>query len=87
MRFINGNKCTTLVRDVDNRERYACIRAEDIWEISVPFPQFYCEPKTALKKKKSWDFPGGPGVKNLPANAGDTDSSPSPGRSHMPRGN
>ena len=33
------------------------------------------------------DFPGGEVVKNLPANAGDTDSSPGPGRSHMPRSN
>ena len=30
-------------------------------------------------------FPGGAVVKNLPANAGDTGSSPGPGRSHMPR--
>ena len=33
------------------------------------------------------DFPGGTVVKNLPANAGDKGSSPSPGRSHMPRSN
>ena len=32
-------------------------------------------------------FPGGSVVKNLPANAGDTGSSPGPGRSHMPRSN
>ena len=32
-------------------------------------------------------FPGGAVVKNPPANAGDTGSSPGPGRSHMPRGN
>ena len=32
-------------------------------------------------------FPGGTVVKNLPANAGDTGSSPGPGRSHMPRSN
>ena len=32
------------------------------------------------------DFPGGPVVKNLPANAGDTDSIPSPGRFHVPEG-
>ena len=31
-----------------------------------------------------WDFPGGAVVKNPPANAGDTGSSPGPGRSHMP---
>ena len=30
-------------------------------------------------------FPGGAVVKNLPANAGDTGSSPGLGRSHMPR--
>ena len=30
-------------------------------------------------------FPGGAVVENLPANAGDTDSSPGLGRSHMPR--
>ena len=32
-------------------------------------------------------FPGGAVVKNLPANAGDTGSSPGLGRSHMPRSN
>ena len=30
------------------------------------------------------DFPGGAVVKNPPANAGDTGSSPGPGKSHMP---
>ena len=30
-------------------------------------------------------FPGGVVVENLPANAGDTGSSPGLGRSHMPR--
>ena len=33
------------------------------------------------------DFPGGPVVKNLTANTGDTGSIPGPGRFHMPRGN
>ena len=37
-----------------------------------------------LKNKKE-DFPGGAVVKNPPASAGDTGSSPGPGRSHMPR--
>ena len=37
--------------------------------------------------KYSQDFPGGAVVENLPANAGDTGSSPGPGRSHMPRSN
>ena len=33
------------------------------------------------------DFPSGTVVKNPPANAGDTGSSPGPGRSHMLRSN
>ena len=33
------------------------------------------------------DFPGGPVVKNPPANAGEVDSIPGPGRFHMPCGN
>ena len=31
-----------------------------------------------------WDFPGGPVVKNPPANVGDTGLIPGPGRSHIP---
>ena len=38
-----------------------------------------------FKKIKTWDFPGGAVVKNPPAKAGDTGSSPGLGRSHMPR--
>ena len=40
---------------------------------------------TAVEKNKAEGFPGGALVKNLPANAGDTGSSPGLGRSHMPR--
>ena len=40
-----------------------------------------------LVRKIAVDFPGGAVVKNPPANAGDTGSSPGPGRSHMPRSN
>ena len=40
-----------------------------------------------LKNKKGQGFPGGTVVKNPPANAGDTGSSPGPGRSHMPWSN
>ena len=39
---------------------------------------------TILKVK---GFPGGAVVENPPANAGDTGSSPGPGRSHMPQSN
>ena len=40
-----------------------------------------------LYNKKNVGFPGGAVVKNPPANAGGTGSSPGPGRSHMPRSN
>ena len=39
------------------------------------------------KKPLERDLTGGVVVKNPPANAGDTGSSPGPGRSHMPRSN
>ena len=37
-----------------------------------------------VTKNTGRDFPGGAVVKSPPANAGDTGSSPGPGRSHMP---
>ena len=37
-----------------------------------------------LSKFQQPDFPGGPVVRNLTANAGDTGLNPGPGRSHMP---
>ena len=37
--------------------------------------------------KSSLGFPGGTMAKNLPANAGDTGSTPDSGRSHVPRSN
>ena len=40
-----------------------------------------------IQKRGDRDFPGGTVVKNPPANAGDTSSSPGPGRSHIPRSN
>ena len=39
------------------------------------------------QQKQGRGFPGGAVVENLPANAGDTGSSPGLGRSHMPRSN
>ena len=40
-----------------------------------------------FKIQLNWNFPGGTVVKNPPAKAGDTGSSPGLGRSHMPRSN
>ena len=41
----------------------------------------------SLISKRSLGFPGGAAVENLPANSGDTGSSPGLGRSHVPRSN
>ena len=40
-----------------------------------------------IKKQCAGGFPGGTVVENLPANAGDTGSSPGLGRFHMPWSN
>ena len=46
------------------------------------------KPITLLSiKQNTGNFPGGAVVKNPPANAGDTGSSPDPGRSHMLQSN
>ena len=47
---------------------------------------FERNPVLALKDNGR-GFPGGAVVKNPPDNAGDTGSSPGPGRSHMPWSN
>ena len=39
-RGINCKEGAPLVEDVNNREDYACVGAEGIWEISVPSIQF-----------------------------------------------
>ena len=52
------------------------------FSISLKLKFFYF-----LKNKDFRGFPGGAVVKKPPANAGDTDSSPGPGRSHMPQSN
>ena len=44
-----------------------------------------CDPHLARARCRG--FPGGAVVENLPANAGDTGSSPGLGRSHVPRSN
>lgn len=48
--FIDNNKCTTLLGEVDNGEDHVHVRMGEYWK-SVPFAQFYCEYTTALKDK------------------------------------
>ena len=67
----------------------------NFYELYTYFPFLYTHAYTYMNITLSYlqdcsdweDFPGGAVVKNPPANAGDTGSSPGPGRSHMPRSN
>ena len=43
-----------LVEDVDSGGGYACLLVGGIWESSVHSPQFFCEPRTALKENSSF---------------------------------
>ena len=57
---------------------------------SLPWSFYFSQseiPSECIYQEETPDFSGGAVVKNLPANAGDTGSSPGPGRSHMPRSN
>lgn len=54
--LISCKKCTFLVKDAESG--YACVRAEGMWEISLPSAQFCCDPKTALKNKVCLKMPG-----------------------------
>ena len=47
----------------------------------------YNTPILPVQKPGTMGFPGGAVVENLPANAGETGSSPGLGRSHVPRSN
>ena len=58
---------------------------QKMWSLSSR--SFYLGGERDVKINTGLDFPGGAVVTNLPANAGDTASSPCLGSSHMPRSN
>ena len=62
---------------------------KNLWAIIISATNPLQELNTSSKafKTHSQDSPGGAVVKNLPASAGDTGSSPGLGRSHMPQSN
>ena len=69
------------------------MRAQDILlpYLQLYFPTLLLSETNAKREEKKdqikalcWGFHSGSVRKNLPANAGDTGSMPSPGRSHMP---
>ena len=39
----------TVVWDFDNVSSYENVGVGDLWEITVPYTPFFCEPKTGLK--------------------------------------
>ena len=47
-------KPTDLKTKRNNEGGCACVWTGSMWEISVSFSQFFCDPKTVLKKMKSW---------------------------------
>lgn len=49
-RLINCDNCTTLVENVYVCVGAVCVCGGGADELSVPSPQFLCEPKTAPKK-------------------------------------
>ena len=63
-----------------------CCKREQTANYDVRNPGDWCGRKKRIKNYGT-GFPGGAVVENLPANAGDTGSSPGLGRSHMPRSN
>ena len=72
-------------------KRYLKIRSHRLKE-KILVTKYYKElPQITKKinnlKNEKKGFPGGAVVENLPANSGDTGSSPGLGRSHMPRSN
>ena len=62
------------------------LKIELPYDPAIPLLGIYPD-KTIFQKDTCWGFPGGAVVENLPANAGDTGSSPGLGRSHMPWSN
>ena len=58
------------------------LKIELPYDPAIPLLGIYPE-KTVIQKDTCRGFPGGAVVKGPPANAGDTGSSPGPGRSHI----
>ena len=95
--FVSQTACLLCVQTQDKHHLSACsapaltsghfhyssLKTTFLWV----FLQSYKMRMFAFKSGATWGFPGGAVVKNPPANAGDTRSSPGLGRSHMPRSN
>ena len=78
--------------DLSFWRRVSCLLSLVTSQPKVPsgtrnFIDFTSDIKNTSSKGRVQGFPGGAVVKNPPANAGNTGSSPGPGRFHMPRSN
>ena len=71
------------------KQRITCSRSPTFWDLMPDDLRWsWCHNNKVHKKCNVIEgFPGGSGVKNPHASAGDTGSIPDPGRSHMPRSN
>ncbi|KAJ8785245.1 hypothetical protein J1605_007464 [Eschrichtius robustus] len=75
--------CLHLCRKREKPKEAYTLRAKNNVAINIS----HLSAQEATIKNPHEGFPGGIVVKNPPAKAGDTSSSPGPGRSHMPRSN
>ena len=89
-----GNKCLGVIdkklRAMTKKEgkKRKLRKLSSVFVTTLSWRQLLISEKAAESLRKSLQgFPGGPVVKNLPCNAGDTSSIPGPGRSHMPQSN
>ena len=60
---------------------------QNLWHVAKAVRRGKFRAIQSYPKKQAMGFPGGTVVESLPADAGDTGSSPGLGRSHMPRSN
>ena len=85
-----------IVSGVQQSDSFIHIHVSILFQILFPFSLLYNIEQSSLcytvgpcwlsiLRIAVWGFPGDPVVKNPPANAGDTGSSPGQGRSHMPQ--
>ena len=62
-------------------------KLSSVFVTTFSWRQLISENSADSLRKSLQGFPGGPVVKNLPCNAGDTGFNPGPGRSHVPGSN
>ena len=72
---------------ITNKHLKRCSTSLPVREMQIKTTMGYHDISIRMAKIKTVGFPGSTVVENLPANAGDTGSSPALGRSHMSQSN